>query len=130
MTGSSGVSSTPRPFGSIADVSGILDHPLSRVMTAGFKFQTAEKDFKPVKDFSPVIASEAKQSIARHSHPGLLRRFAPRNDGAKIRHNPAISPRARASFTLKIRPDKQRAQGMPDARRVRSLVCNIESTRV
>jgi hypothetical protein len=35
MTGSSGVSSTPRPFDSIITVSGILDHPLSlsRVMT-------------------------------------------------------------------------------------------------
>jgi hypothetical protein len=31
--------------------------------------------------FSGVIASGAKQSIARHSHNGLLRRFAPRNDG-------------------------------------------------
>ena len=29
----SGVSSTPRLIDSIADVSGILDHPLSRVMT-------------------------------------------------------------------------------------------------
>jgi hypothetical protein len=29
----SGVSSTPGLLGSIADVSGILDHPLSRVMT-------------------------------------------------------------------------------------------------
>jgi hypothetical protein len=28
----------------------------------------------------PVIASEAKQSIVRHSKYGLLRRFAPRND--------------------------------------------------
>jgi hypothetical protein len=29
----SGVSSTPRPFDSITAISGILDHPLSRVMT-------------------------------------------------------------------------------------------------
>jgi hypothetical protein len=28
-----------------------------------------------------VIASEAKQSIAQQSKHGLLRRFAPRNDG-------------------------------------------------
>jgi hypothetical protein len=33
MTGSSGVSSTPRLLGSITTASGILDHPLSRVMT-------------------------------------------------------------------------------------------------
>jgi hypothetical protein len=31
----SGGSSTPRLLGSIADVSGILDRPLSRAMTAG-----------------------------------------------------------------------------------------------
>jgi hypothetical protein len=34
MTSSSGVSSTPRLLDLIADVSGILDHPLSRVMTS------------------------------------------------------------------------------------------------
>jgi hypothetical protein len=34
MTGSSGVSSTPRPLGSITDFSGILDRPPSRTMTA------------------------------------------------------------------------------------------------
>ena len=34
VTGSSGVSSTPRLHGSIVSVSGILDHPLSRMMTA------------------------------------------------------------------------------------------------
>jgi hypothetical protein len=33
MTGSSGVPSTPQPIGSIGGVSGILDHPPSRVMT-------------------------------------------------------------------------------------------------
>jgi hypothetical protein len=37
-----GASSTPRLHGSIAGVSGILDHPLSRVMTA--RFQTAVRD--------------------------------------------------------------------------------------
>jgi hypothetical protein len=52
MTGSSGVPGTPRPLGSIAGVSGILDHPHSRMMTAGIIFQTANN----------VIASEAKQS--------------------------------------------------------------------
>src|SRR5580692_9028427 len=48
MTGSSGVSSTLRLLDSITDGSGILDHPLSRVMTRGghastfrFEFQTA-----------------------------------------------------------------------------------------
>jgi hypothetical protein len=34
MTGSSGVSSTPRLLDSITNGSGILDHPLSRMMTA------------------------------------------------------------------------------------------------
>src|ERR1700729_2580291 len=49
-----GVSSTPRPLGSIADASGILDHPSEpvirpatgrtgwRVMTAWMNFQTAK----------------------------------------------------------------------------------------
>ncbi|WP_291570082.1 hypothetical protein, partial [Bradyrhizobium sp.] len=31
----SGISSTPRPLGSIANASGILDHPLSRMMRGG-----------------------------------------------------------------------------------------------
>jgi hypothetical protein len=35
MTGSSGVSSTPRLLDSFIGISGILDHPPSRVMTAG-----------------------------------------------------------------------------------------------
>jgi hypothetical protein len=37
-----GASSTPRRFGSITGVSGILDHPPSRVMTTEIDFQTAK----------------------------------------------------------------------------------------
>src|SRR5882762_8800116 len=53
-------------------------------------FQGARKICKPrayhatrtrTHAWSTVIASEAKQSISRHNDYGLLRRFAPRNDG-------------------------------------------------
>jgi hypothetical protein len=55
---------------------------------------------------------------------GLLRRFAPRNDG---RHNFAISPRLSREF-FHQRPvlSDQRAQGMPGARCTRSLACKIK----
>ncbi len=44
----SGVSSTPRLLGSIIDVSGILDHPLSRVMTAVFsKIKVGTAQMRP-----------------------------------------------------------------------------------
>jgi hypothetical protein len=53
MTGSSGVSSTPRLLGSITDASGILDRPV----------KPGDDDWG-VARFDAVIASEAKQSIA------------------------------------------------------------------
>jgi uncharacterized membrane protein len=37
MLRESGASSTPRPIGSTTEVSGILDHPLSRMMTTIFE---------------------------------------------------------------------------------------------
>jgi hypothetical protein len=87
MTGSSGVSSTLRLLDSITNGSGILDHPLSRMMTVG----------------------------------GVLRiQFS--NSSS---HSLAISPRTRASFAVNVRPaETQRAQGMPGARRARSLACS------
>jgi hypothetical protein len=92
MTGSGGVSSTPQLLDSIINGSGILDHPLSRMMTA--------RDVAQIQTTTTltVIASEAKQSIVQQRKGGLLRRFAPRNDG---RHSFAISrhiPRSAATL--------------------------------
>jgi hypothetical protein len=78
-----------------------------------------------------VIASEAKQSILPQKKNGLLRRFAPRNDGFLISNMSTQSRGAmRPSFCKTVSPIKQRAQGMPGARCTRSLACEIkQSTR-
>src|SRR6202158_3821698 len=54
----------------------------------------------------------------------MLRRFAPRNDG---KHSFAISPHISREFCYE-RPAlrNQRAQGMPGARRARSLACKVK----
>ena len=58
-----GVSSTPRPLGSIADVSGILDHPPPRVMTAVALWRarapTPPSPSHPGSRATPVPASAA-----------------------------------------------------------------------
>ena len=102
----SGGSSTPRLHGSIAGVSGILDHPLSRVMTT----VVVRIQFSNSDDIHNVIASQrvgakrrpmtgsAKQSIAQQGKRGLLRRFAPRNDGRDF-----ASPRRNAPELCRIR---------------------------
>jgi hypothetical protein len=80
------------------------------------------------KEPNAVIASEAKQStfLAKMKEAGLLRRYAPRNDG---RHNSAFSPRVFARGLLEISlPSKQRAQGMPGARCARSLAGRKKAT--
>jgi hypothetical protein len=64
MPRESGASSTPRLFDSIAGVSGILDHPLSRMMTAaGYaadsNFQTAALSKEHTFAFSPRISRES-----------------------------------------------------------------------
>ena len=67
-----------------------------------------------------VIASEAKQSIARHTQHGLLR-FA-RNDGCDF----AISPHECARFAFNFGLLNQ-SEGVGDAGRTvrRSLVCEV-----
>ena len=67
--------------------------------------------------FSSVIASAAKQSIGQHKEKnGLLRRFAPRNDGIS-RHTFAVSPRvSREVWPARSALCSWRAQGMPGAR--------------
>jgi hypothetical protein len=74
-----------------------------------------------------VIASGAKQSIARQkSENGLLR--SARNDGE---HAFAISPLVSREFCQQISAlFEKRARGMPDARCVRSRACSVVSTRV
>ena len=62
----------------------------------------------------------------RRRKNGLLRRFAPRNDGG---HSFAISPQVCARLILNFPPSEdQRAQGMPGARCARSLACKNESS--
>jgi hypothetical protein len=90
----------------------------------GFNYQTAKA----------VIASErvgakrrpmtgsAKQSIVRQSKCGLLRRFAAL--AMTSEYVSAISPQVSREFCQPLAAlSKQRAQGMPGARRTRSLVC-------
>ena len=105
---------------------GVLDHPLSRVMTVenvarvrtqmnshAFQFQTAPT----------VIASEAKQSIEqRESKYGLLRGACHR---ARIRatrwlamtakHNSAISRRDAPEFCKNLRPGGRGERRVPNA---------------
>jgi hypothetical protein len=61
-----GVTSTPRLLGSIIDVSGILGHPPSRVMTVGgngASFQTAALFARHTTAFSRHEASEFCETI-------------------------------------------------------------------
>jgi hypothetical protein len=46
-----------------------------------------------------VIASEAKQSIEPQRKNGLLRRFAPRNDGVQFQN---MTPRSRGAMRLRV----------------------------
>jgi hypothetical protein len=72
-----------------------------------------------------VIASEAKQSISwRLRNDGLLRRFAPRNDGVRHLRKSAFSRHESPELCISFRPLLKRAQGKPGARCTRGLVCN------
>jgi hypothetical protein len=70
MTGSSGRSSTPRPIGSIIDVSGILDHPLSRVMTTEHNFAISPRVFRArfAKNVLP-LSKEGAGNAGRSMRP-------------------------------------------------------------
>ena len=101
------------------------------------------------------MTGSAKQSIGAKQKAGLLRRSAPRNDEqhfvARIslrssgpvtpstglpvrfskRHNNQIRLRIPAAlcarvFAKAVRPERQRAQGMPGASCTRSLACEIK----
>jgi hypothetical protein len=121
------VSSTPRPVDSIISISGILDHPHARVMTIESVARSLET----------VIASTAKQSMARHNGYGLLRRFrlrslsyggqvAPRNDDKTQLRDPAARC-ARVVLESSAREGVGNAgRPMHPQPRVRS----VESTRV
>jgi hypothetical protein len=63
MTGSGGVSSTPRPLDSITAVSGILDRPPSRTMTA--------------EDVASPNTSDTPPHSRDAFRPGFANRFAP-----------------------------------------------------
>jgi hypothetical protein len=79
MTGSSGVSSTPRPFGSIIAASGILGHPLSRVMT-----------------------TEYVSAISRLTAPEFCKFTRPKREGAG-KTGCALHPRSRVQCAFKER---------------------------
>ena len=66
------------------------------------------------KRVHPVIASEAKQSISPQRKYGLLRRFAPRNDG---KHTFTPSRRDAPESLINLSPKE--AWGTPDARGAR-----------
>jgi hypothetical protein len=60
----------------------------------------------------PVADDDGRDSIFKHHH---------------CRHSFAISPRNSREFFRKLAaPEIQRAQGMPGARRARSLACNVK----
>jgi hypothetical protein len=69
MTGSSGVSSTPRLIGSITTPSGILHHPLSaqlrarRMMTTEYVFAISRRDAPGVLHF--VVPSENREGAGK-----------------------------------------------------------------
>src|SRR5258708_30492873 len=90
MTGSVGVSSTPRLLNSIVGVSGILDRPLFAAMT---------------------IERESGAFVFIEYVSAFPRRVAP-------------------ELCTNRSPKKNEGVGMPGARRTRSLVCKVESTRV
>ena len=54
---------------------------------------------------------------------GLLRRFAPRNDGTQTTP-PHSRDAKRPSCCMNVVPPQERAQGMPDAQGTRSLACS------
>jgi hypothetical protein len=43
----------------------------------------------------------------------------------KVRYESAVSRRDAPELCINVRPEKQRAWGMPDARCIRSLVCSV-----
>jgi hypothetical protein len=94
MLRESGASSTPRRLGSIADISGILDHPLSRMMTAGVWCASTYNDMS--------------------GHRFKFQRAPLETQCCRVGKGAS----ARNSFALK----SQRARGMPGAQCTRSLV--------
>ena len=96
-----GVASKPRPFDSIISVSGILGRPPSRAMTGGGVDESSRQRVRHCE------RSEAIHLTAKRNN-GLLRRFAPRNDGE---HKPAFSRRESARVLLTIALEKQEAAG-------------------
>jgi len=115
-----GASSTPRPFGSITDVSGILVHPPSRVMTVRAAATVSRSrrmfcarlilNFPPSEDQraqgmpgarcarSLACKSESSTHASRHGHTGNTR-HSPRNGLRLI----SRSPRGPGSFAPVVR---------------------------
>src|ERR1043166_2086096 len=54
---------------------------------------------------------------------------APRNDDGELGRNPAFSRHEMSESCVNQTLENQRAQGKPDARRTRSLVCKVESRK-
>jgi hypothetical protein len=80
MTGFGGVSSTPRLFASIADASGILDHPHSRMTTASVMKRRRENNFVLTRRLTRTISQlgisgAAKWMALQPIAPRAARRF-------------------------------------------------------
>jgi hypothetical protein len=72
-----------------------------------------------------VIASEAKQSIARQAEKWIASSLTLL--AMTVRHDFAISPRVSREFCFEFLPLRdQRAQGIPGAQCTRSLACEIK----
>ena len=91
----------PRLLGSIAGVSGILDHPLSRLMT-----NRRVGKVKRARHFFVYMRWWARREV---------RLCPPYELAMTCSHNSAISPRHAPEVCQKTLPSKVRAQGIPGA---------------
>jgi len=102
MPRESGASSTPRPFDSIIDASGILDHPLSRVMTV----VGHDSNFKQ----APCPKTCIRDLAARNAR-GLACWFRPPQTEGAGKTGCALHPRSRVQSAQKKRTRAYRFSG-------------------
>jgi hypothetical protein len=117
----------------IIDVSGILDHPISRVMTgSGRSGSMRPLNVVPANAGThtprPFVEGCCWTTSAQHKFLWLWVLCVRRDDDVDItsRSRGAIRP----SFAFLVPPSLQRAQGMPGAWCARSRACSVVNTRV
>ncbi len=152
MIRKSAASRTPRLLDSITPASGILDHPLSRVMTTWERVRrvpqrSSDTIVKQPSSSSAVIAS-ASEAIHRAAKqeagllpPSLAELRRTRSSQAPLRKRFAFVAgndaciRILAARCARARPEiasahqNERAQGMPGARCTRGLVCKMHKEK-